>query len=271
MGANTSVNRNNLYYIDHVVSFVKIVSKNIQNMSQSHYSYKAWSGRKLSILVGTQLFEYPIDTVVDVDVDFDEARGLYSKENFRLRIESPWPADYPVTPLQEIHRDFMTRVHINVYPSSNQCHVAVLYNVASAYPSVATAKEKQALSGLVSETLCLGIRMLYDAKALTMSGYVKINAVGMLRRDPVSISHIPHETEEQRLHALHAYLILNPSKLTEEEQLQKIQTIAKTDVVVKIYEGLGFEKIKGLHDPTNVAMESIVFNILSRCSQKYLT
>lgn len=265
MGANSS---SSTYYEDHVVSFIDTVSSNIRNPKTQQFSYRAWSGRNLTAdIIGT-VFLYPVDTIVTCQLyqsNYDAHTMLM------LTMESPWPDEYPQTLLRRVRGRSMTNLRVDVDIVANSCYVRTLYNSASSFPSMATPQEKSALSGLVSESLCIVMRILYQSQKINMHGYVRIDAAGSVRIESVNLDKIPHATPKQMQYALREYLATNPLPETKKEQLEILQDIVKTEYVVAIYESMGFEKKSSNTDPTHVAMESIVYNLLTRCRNKYLS
>lgn len=258
-------------YDNYYASLVSTVSEYIRNMNQPCYSYQTWAGRSMSVFVDYGWQEYQLQFLVSVNIveNDDEQCDDHDNAKFDIIMEVPWPDNYPMTPLQNKWFGPMAVAKVRVDRSFDTCTVLYLGNTASTYPSLATQHEKVALSGIVSDMLSMEMLILCESQSLTPRGRVSITAKGSLGLEPVSIDHVPYATRDQRQYVLRDFFYMNPYPLTEHEELIIIQHMVKTEVLVKIYEELGFRIKSGRQDPTRVKMKATLSTLVKRCHDRF--
>lgn len=270
MGARTSRNRSDDYYAQHVAPLIAQICTSVADKNNDETSWQAWSGRRIysdkNGLPHAHLIDYTVYLRWTPEYKSGDVKHIGM-----LKITTKWPSDYPYTALRLQNRVYMTEVTIDIKPRILECFISLLRNSAAAYPSLAIPAEKTALGGLVSESLCIALHILLNSHTVTLNQYVKLLAVGSLRKEHLSIDHIPHNTPEQRRYALRDYYVNNPEPNSPEEEIDLIERIAKTELIVRMYKTMGFMDTRESPDPTGVEMKATVATLTNNCRDKYTT
>lgn len=268
MGAQSSRNHEDDYFVNNIVPLIHAISTSTRSINEEDFIWKAWSGRTLYATIDGQERVFLVDYCLFLRWTSDTEIGKV-KKIARLTINTFWPDGYPNTALKDHNPLTMTDTVIELEKYPSVCYIDLLRNAASSSPALATPQEKAALSGLVSESLCIALQVLLSTGAITYNQTVKLDAIGATRREKLSIDNIPHATPEERQYALRDYYAKYPAKLTVEQELMIIEKIAKTEVVVRIYEHMGFTKTDRIQSPISVKMQSSVDVLMHRCRAKY--
>lgn len=259
MGNASSNDAKNTYYTNHVEQIV-----NNYPVITMIGSWKLWSGRMVQTEVNGVNHAYPVDYTIESK--FNDIEGI------TIVMKALWPPGYPMTRLRASCLTFMTNAWLDYFPSKNSVHVKILMNAASISPSLALPEEKEALGGLVSESLCILLRMIQQAQPLKAQTMVYIEAAGTVRNEHANIDNTPHETQLDRTFAFRDFPDFDLAKYDVADQLSMITVLQSTKSVVKIYERMGFRIRDGYEPHYNyVYMSSTLEKLVHRCRQMHLS
>lgn len=205
------------------------------------------TGRTVKLDNGYGIRVYPINYKLTI------RSGPFSRPQTlteTVQLIAMWPEQYPKTPLKEEFQYYMTRVEIEVH--TDTIDILTLHNMAISLSNKVLPAEKAALAGLVSEGLCLMLRMIQRWKNLAPNF-------------PVSIV-----VSDERIHPIDIDLIQkNASASLSPYHISKLQEKASKKAVQKIFEQMGFREILSPRRETLLEMESTIGELVENCEHRF--
>lgn len=233
------------------------------------------SGRTVAFYDGNKTQEYPIEYEMALNKftpNIYPLNGLKVTETITLK--ALWPRGYPNTQFKTMSTDCMMRLDMDVCKDriivknySYDLYKDGTQFTSIAFASKATPAEKAVLPGLLSEGLCLMLRMIQQWGKLPPQTRVE-TIVGYMKAKNDNIDHIPHNTAQERTNALRKYKGM--IGLPFDQQLMAIKIMVATEAEQKIYEDMGFHVIGEPRTPYVIEMESTIGVLVENCEHRFV-